>query len=118
MAVYLDSDNWIKASVELENEEFQHLGCVVTNNGYSDWSTQEIPAHVKTLWYRLSRREDDYCVECSLDGLRWQQLRVCHLWQGGGKIRFGVYACSPEQSSFRAVFTEMAVTECLWQAHA
>ena len=22
-----------------ENEEFQHLGSVVTNNGYSDWAT-------------------------------------------------------------------------------
>ena len=34
--MYLDSENWLKASVEYENEEFQHLGSVVTNNGYSD----------------------------------------------------------------------------------
>ena len=44
-------------------------------------------------------------------------MRVCPLWQGGGKIRFGVYACSPEDSSFRAEFTDMEVTECLWPAH-
>ena len=37
--MYLDSENWLKASVEYENEEFQHLGSVVTNNGYSDWAT-------------------------------------------------------------------------------
>ena len=117
VAVYLDSDNWLKASVEVENGQFQHLGCVVTNNGYSDWSTQEIAADVKTMWYRLSRREDDYCVECSMDGQRWQQLRVCHLWQGGGTIRFGIYACSPENSSFQAAFTHMEVTECRWLPH-
>ena len=29
--MYLDSENWLKASVEYENEEFQHLGSVVTN---------------------------------------------------------------------------------------
>lgn len=39
IVMYLDSDNWLKASVEYENETFQHLGSVVTNNGYSDWAT-------------------------------------------------------------------------------
>ena len=37
--MYLDSDNWIKASMEYENEKIQRLGSVVTNNGYSDWSS-------------------------------------------------------------------------------
>ena len=39
IVMYLDSDNWLKGSVEFENEEFQHLGSVATNNGYSDWAT-------------------------------------------------------------------------------
>lgn len=54
IAMYLDSENWLKASVEYENEEYQHLGSVVTNNGYSDWATTVIGASVKTMWYRLS----------------------------------------------------------------
>ena len=37
--------------------------------------------------------------------------------QGGGKIQFGIYACSPEQSSFKAVFTDIKLTECAWKAH-
>ena len=117
IVLYLDSDNWLKGSVEYENEEFQHLGSVVTNNGYSDWATTAIPANIKTMWYRLSRREDDYCIECSQDGTHFTQMRVCHLHQGGGKIKFGIYACSPEQSSFKAIFTDMKLTECAWKAH-
>ena len=117
VAVYLDAENWLKASVEYENGDFQHLGSVVTNDGYSDWATTEIPAAVKTMWYRLSRREDDVCVECSEDGLRFRQMRICHLRRGNGKIRFGIYACSPEASSFTAEFTDFAVTGCLWKAH-
>ncbi|MDD6142169.1 MAG: DUF1349 domain-containing protein [bacterium] len=117
VVMYLDSDNWLKASIEYENESFQHLGSVVTNNGYSDWATTAISASVKSMWYRLSRREDDYCIECSEDGVAFSQMRVCHMWHGGGTIRFGVYACSPEDSSFRAAFTHMAVTECQWKAH-
>ncbi|WP_153050336.1 DUF1349 domain-containing protein, partial [Streptococcus suis] len=44
IVVYQDSENWIKGSIEYENEDFQHLGSVVTNHGFSDWATQEIPA--------------------------------------------------------------------------
>ncbi len=117
VVLYQDADNWLKASVEYENGSFQHLGSVVTNHGYSDWATTAIPADVKTMWYRLSRREDDYCVECSRDGETFSQMRVCHLWEGGGTIRFGVYACSPEDSSFRAVFTDWRLTNCAWKAH-
>ena len=117
IVMYLDSGNWLKASVECENEIFQHLGSVVTNHGYSDWATTEIPADVKTMWYRFSRREDDYCIECSSDGKSFSQMRVCHMWEGAGKINFGIYACSPEDSSFKAVFTEFALTDCVWAAH-
>ena len=117
IVMYLDSENWLKGSVEYENEQFGHLGSVVTNHGYSDWATTAIDASVKSIWYRFSRREDDYCIECSEDGVHFSQMRVCHIWQGGGRIRFGIYACSPEDSSFRAVFTDMALTECKWLPH-
>jgi len=117
IVMYLDSENWLKASIEYENDRFQHLGSVVTNNGYSDWATTEIDASIKSMWYRFSRREDDYLIECSDDGVVFKQMRVCHMWRGGGNIRFGIYACSPEESSFRARFTNMELGECKWLAH-
>ena len=91
IVMYLDSENWLKGSIEYENDRFQHLGSVVTNHGY--------------------------CIECSEDGQVWKQMRVCHLHEGKGKVQFGIYACSPEDSSFQAVFTDFAVTECAWKAH-
>ncbi len=117
VVVYLDSENWLKGSIEYENGQFQHLGSVVTNHGWSDWATTEIDASITSMWYRLSRRGFDYCIECSEDGERFRQMRVCHLWEGGGPIRFGLYACSPEDSSFKAVFTHMALLPCQWPAH-
>ena len=117
IVMYLDSENWLKASVEYENEDFQHLGSVVTNHGYSDWATTEIPAAHKAMWYRFSRRNDDYRIECSDDGIIFKQMRICHMWNGTGTIYFGIYACSPENSSFRATFTNMEITECKWLPH-
>ena len=117
VVLYLDSENWLKASIEYENERYQRLGSVVTNLGYSDWATTDIDASVKSMWYRLSRRESDYLIECSQDGEHFRQMRICHMWKGGGEIRFGVYACSPENSSFTARFTHMEFGECTWKAH-
>ncbi|MBQ6411903.1 MAG: DUF1349 domain-containing protein [Ruminococcus sp.] len=117
IVMYLDSENWLKASVEYENDRIQHLGSVVTNGGYSDWATTEIPADVRTMWYRLSRREDDFRIECSDDGEAFRQMRICHMAKAVGTVRFGVYACSPEDSRFTAAFTDLRVAPCAWLAH-
>ena len=117
IVMYLDSENWLKGSVEYENDTYQHLGSVVTNNGFSDWATTVIDTSVKSMWYRFSRREDDYCIESSVDGITFNQMRICHMHKGKGKIKFGIYACSPEDSSFKAIFSNMQFMECQWKAH-
>ncbi|MBP7401044.1 MAG: DUF1349 domain-containing protein [Clostridia bacterium] len=114
IAVYLDSDNWMKASIEYENEQYSRLGSVVTNHGYSDWATRDIPSDVRELHYRLSRRESDFRIETSPDGIHYEQMRIFHLREGSGDVDFGVYACSPTESSFTARFTRMKLEECLW----
>lgn len=91
IVMYLDSENWLKASMEYENDKIQRLGSVVTNNGYSDWS--------------------------SMDGVHFKQMRNCHMFNVKETIQFGIYACSAEDSSFKATFTNMEVTECKWLAH-
>lgn len=133
LIIYLDSDNWFKASIEYDNERFSRLGSVVTNHGYSDWATTDI-ATTDTMWYRLSRRGPDFLIESSADGNEFRQMRIFHLHALGettaemGKldpfertepaIRVGVYACSPTDSSFTAVFDRFSIDGCQWSAHA
>ena len=40
--VLVDEDTWVKAGIEFTDGS-PRLSCVVTNNGYSDWSTQPWP---------------------------------------------------------------------------
>lgn len=115
--VYQDSQNWFKSSSEYENTLFQRLGSVVTNNGYSDWATQDISAEVKKIYYRLSRRGKDFQIEYSFDGCMYRQLRIFHFFAADATIQFGLYACSPEKSSFQATFTELAFGPCIWADH-
>ena len=132
LIIYLDSENWFKASIEFETEEFSRLGSVVTNLGYSDWATTDISTP-ENIWYRLSRRGPDFLIETSTDGEIFTQMRIFHLHLLGettnkmGKLnppakpektlRFGVYACSPLDSSFTSLFEDMAFEKCQWLAH-
>lgn len=118
VAMYLDSDNWFKASIEYENESIQRLGSVVTNNGYSDWATTDISSDIKEMWYRFSRRNSDYCIECSEDGKTFRQMRIFHMFHGADSIVFGIYACSPTTGSYKATFSNMIVTDCQWESDA
>ena len=115
LLMYHDKDNWVKASVEYENEMISRLGSVVTNLGYSDWATTDILSSVSEIWYRFSRRGHDFYIEYSIDGKVYKQMRMLHMHVIMNAVRIGVYACSPLESSFRAIFSEISVGECLWQ---
>ena len=117
VVMYLNSENWLKAAMEYENEQIQRLGAVVTNNGYSDWSSTDVDASAKTMWFRLSRRGQDFCVENSADGVTFKQMRIWHMFNAPKTVTVGVYACSAENSSFTATFTHMALTDCQWLPH-
>lgn len=116
IAIYQNSENWIKVGTEYKNEEISWLGSVVTNNGYSDWATTEIKS-TKEIWYRISRRKSDYLIENSYDGINFYQMRIFHLNKGDELINLGLCACSPGESSFIAKFTEISLSQCLWKEH-
>ena len=88
------------------------LGAVVTNAGYSDWSTQDFPADRRELRLRIRREANDYLVEWSNDALRWSQLRVARLLEDDGRgaaVSAGVYACSPKGAGFAVEFQNLRV---------
>ena len=69
-----------------------------------------------------------------LDGETFKQMRIFHLHKLGettaemgkcnpplpaqNRVSFGIYACSPLESSFTATFSEMRFESCKWLAHA
>lgn len=115
--IYHDAENWFKASVEYENDAFSRLGSVVTNLGYSDWATTDIDSSIKTMVYRLSRRNQDFLIENSLDGILFKQMRIFHMHQQMAAVNIGVYACSPLESSFEARFSDFSLGECEWDLY-
>jgi len=114
LLLYIDSENWAKVSVEFENDSISRLGSVVTNLGYSDWATSDVPSDISEMWYRVNRRGQDFYIENSVDGKNYKQMRMLHMHKESAKVQIGVYACSPLKSSFNAVFSEFGTGPCTW----
>ncbi|WP_413467460.1 DUF1349 domain-containing protein [Metabacillus niabensis] len=104
LMVRFSSDTWLKTSVEFIPDGNSKLGVVVTNQGYSDWSSQEFLEDQISLFYRITRRENNYYVDYSLDGISWSQIRMTHLVAKTDNIKVGIYACSPQGEGYEAEF--------------
>lgn len=112
LMVRLSKSCWLKTSIEFEPDHMSRLGVVVTNAGYSDWSTQDVPSNVNRFQLQVRREGSDYLVQASLSGGDWTQLRVAHLHEDAGtevQMACGVYACSPKDGGFIAEFDRFVI---------
>ena len=117
LMVRIDRDNWLKLSTEYEDTQVSRLGSVVTNAAYSDWATQDISSTQHAMWYRISKRDQDFLLESSFDGSQWQQLRIAHLHAQADFYELGVYACSPIGKGFHCCFKSLELTDNQWLSH-
>ncbi len=110
LMVRISPDCWLKTSVEYESEGPGKLGCVVTNQGYSDWSTQDYPRARNAVALRVRREGSDYLVEADA-GEGWSQIRMARLLEDrpGLSVQAGLYACSPIDAGFKAHFETLTV---------
>ncbi|KWW22048.1 hypothetical protein AS888_04690 [Peribacillus simplex] len=109
LMVRFSSETWLKTSVEYIPDGQSKLGVVATNQGYSDWSSQDISEDGAPLFYRITRKDNDFYVDYSLDGTSWSQIRMTHLVEEASKMKVGLYACSPQGIGYEAAFDFMKV---------
>ncbi|WP_055665956.1 DUF1349 domain-containing protein [Desnuesiella massiliensis] len=118
LMIRLSSDCWLKTSVEFEPEGYSRLGAVVTNHGFSDWSTQNFLSEKNELYFRIRREAMDYIVEYSLHSdltrkENWTQIRMARLLEDNGKdeVMCGIYCCSPIGQGYEVYFDFIMITE-------
>ncbi|RWZ54456.1 DUF1349 domain-containing protein [Halobacillus fulvus] len=97
LMIRTSENTWVKTSLEYIPDGKSKLGAVVTNRGYSDWSTQYVDIDEVELYYRISKVAQNVYVDVSHDGENWQQIRISHLdVSDDTPFMAGVYACSPQ----------------------
>jgi regulation of enolase protein 1 (concanavalin A-like superfamily) len=104
LMIRMSKDFWLKTSVEYENEALSRLGVVVTNFGYSDWSTQDFNPTKNEIELRVGKDGMDYLVEFKLGNAPWSQMRIAHLHKQDDVVQCGLYACSPVDIGYIAKF--------------
>lgn len=111
LMVRLSPSCWLKTAVEHEPDGPSRLGAVATNQGYSDWSTQDFPASGNVVELRIHRKGSDYLVEAAAANHDWKQIRLAHLHEDrdGAPVAAGLYACSPKGAGFVAEFSCLCI---------
>ncbi|MFB1099162.1 DUF1349 domain-containing protein [Terribacillus sp. JSM ZJ617] len=105
-------NTWVKSSLEYITPNLSKLGAVVTNRGYSDWSTQYVKDKEIDLYLRLSRINQNCYVDFSWDGEEWMQMRIAHLdLPDDSPIAAGLFACSPQGKDQTVRFDFLAIEE-------
>ena len=102
---------WVKASVEFEPGEPNKLGAVVTNHGYSDWSTQDVEDSFTTFKLRIIRNGSTYLAQYyHAISDEWIQIRMFHLFDQA-IVKAGIYCCSPKKDGFTAHFNFLKIED-------
>jgi len=119
LMVRLSEACWLKTSIEHEPEGPSRLGAVVTNAGWSDWSTQDWDPALRAVSLRIRREGADYIVDharIAAPGAAraWSQIRMARLHEDDGTghaLQAGLYACSPKGEGFTAEFDYLEVMQ-------
>eukprot|EP00930_Biecheleria_cincta_P058201 TRINITY_DN44053_c0_g1_i1.p1 TRINITY_DN44053_c0_g1~~TRINITY_DN44053_c0_g1_i1.p1 ORF type:complete len:231 (+),score=28.48 TRINITY_DN44053_c0_g1_i1:53-745(+) len=133
--VLIDENTWVKAGIEY-CDGAPRLSCVVTNGGFSDWSTQMLESvHLRLRVHKLLPGEDQgpaMVLEFAQGGKHeesgpalkkaktgtWTFVRIASVRSGEKAWRMGPFAASPiEQKGGKAVFHKLNIGPRLDMAH-
>ena len=117
LVVYITDGCWFKLCVEAMDAVASKVITVVTQNGYSDQSSMNIASQIHSMYFRIHHRNFTFLAQNSFNGVHYKDMRLFHLDPLGQRLKFGVFAASPLDSSFDAKFTEMTKESCLWQPY-
>jgi regulation of enolase protein 1 (concanavalin A-like superfamily) len=101
LMVRVDETVWLKCGVEFV-DGVQQASAVVTRE-FSDWSVAPLPDNPPALWLRLTRRGPAIEVHASLDGTRYDLLRMAYL-SPAETLLVGPMVASPEGDGFSVRF--------------
>ena len=115
--ILVDESTWVKAGIEY-TDGVPRLSCVVTNDGFSDWSTQEWPdwnavekstsirIRVSKLWPgdeqgpAMVFEAAPWVMGATAESTaKWVQIRIASLRSGTQPWQIGIFAISPVEAA-------------------
>ena len=110
--IRINEQNWLKTSLMFENRNSPAIATCATVNGFSDWATHSLSYVPEKICYRIKRVHNDYIAYYSLDGEKFEQIRLVHIPNSKGlPVLAGAYICSPRSNKFSATLTQLDFSE-------
>jgi hypothetical protein len=106
LMVRLDESTWLKCGIEFVGGERQ-ISAVVTRD-VSDWSVMPMPKDAKSIFMRVSRKGSTVEALYSLDGKKYNMLRLAYLTEES-KLKVGIMCASPDGDGYDVVFEDFQV---------
>ena len=106
LMVIRDERMWAKAAFEKSDFGTTAAVCVVTNQVSDDANGCNIDQD--TLWLQIARVGDVFCVHYSLDGERFDMVRLFHL-PVGESVKVGLEAQSPAGEGGLRLFSDVTL---------
>ncbi len=106
LMVICDEHMWAKAAFEQSDFGTRAAVCVVTDQVSDDANGCNIDQD--TLWLQIVRVGDVFCVHYSLDGKRFDMVRLFHL-PVGKSVKAGLEAQSPAGEGGIRLFSEVSL---------
>lgn len=118
--ILVDENTWIKAGIEYFAIGGPHLSVVVTNDGFSDWSTTPMQWNNKSvnLHLRVTKVVHDveqgaslYVERMVVEYGRWELVRLLPVRSTKSSWRWGPMACAPSAPAHkaRALFSKITL---------
>ena len=106
LMVIKDERIWAKAAFEASDFGTRAAVCVVTNGVSDDANGCNIDQDV--VWLQIARVGDVFCVHYSLDGERFDMVRLFHL-PVGDSVKVGLEAQSPAGEGGLRLFSDVTL---------
>jgi regulation of enolase protein 1 (concanavalin A-like superfamily) len=103
----VDERNWGKLCFEFSPDSEPMLVSVVTRQGISD-DANSFTIPDRSVWLRVSRLDRVYAYHASVDGVRWQLMRVFTLSESVTDHQLGFEGQSPTGEGCTVVFDRIA----------
>lgn len=98
------------AGMEYHDGELSELACNVYHPDGPDRCHRDLSSGIRWMYYRIWVRQDYVLMEYSFNGKRYSGMRKFRI-NRNHDFRVGIFACSPLDSSFDCIFSEMTVIE-------
>jgi hypothetical protein len=106
LMIRLDERVWLKCGVEFV-DGVQQASAVVTRE-HSDWSVAPLTDNPGSFWLRVSRTGPDVEVHYSVDGERYELLRLTRLTDVP-QLLVGPMCAAPDGAGFEVTFEDFAI---------